>query len=153
MTAIVIGQYFKVPPLKIKAAIENYVPSNNRSQIIQRDGNTFILDAYNANPTSMKNVLDYFKSYPAKNKIAILGDMLELGKDSLQEHQELLNYIEKFNFKQVLLVGEQFSACSAPNLCFKTVKELKAWMAQQEFHNIHFLIKGSRGIRLEQVLE
>ncbi|MEL6721530.1 MAG: UDP-N-acetylmuramoyl-tripeptide--D-alanyl-D-alanine ligase, partial [Bacteroidota bacterium] len=75
MTAIVIGQYFKVSPLKIKAAIKNYIPSNNRSQIIERDSNTFILDAYNANPSSMKNALEYFSTYPAQKKVLILGDM------------------------------------------------------------------------------
>ncbi|MEM8528906.1 MAG: UDP-N-acetylmuramoyl-tripeptide--D-alanyl-D-alanine ligase [Bacteroidota bacterium] len=153
MTAIVIGQYFKVSPLKIKAAIENYIPSNNRSQVVQQGSNTFILDAYNANPTSMQNALEYFKTYPAKKKIAILGDMLELGEESSREHQTIINQAEKSDLQQVILVGECFGQCNFNGLYFKSINELKTWYDQQKFEQTAFLIKGSRGIRLEQLLK
>lgn len=153
MTAIVIGQYFKVSPLKIKAAVESYIPSNNRSQVVQRGNNTFILDAYNANPTSMKNALNYFHNYPAENKIAILGDMLELGKASLEEHQNILSQIEKLNIQQVILVGKEFKQCNSKHSHFANIDEVKAWYSQQTFENTSFLIKGSRGIQLELLLE
>ncbi|MEM9847786.1 MAG: UDP-N-acetylmuramoyl-tripeptide--D-alanyl-D-alanine ligase [Bacteroidota bacterium] len=152
MTAIVIGQYFKVPPLKIKAAIENYVPANNRSQIVQRDEHTFILDAYNANPASMSASLHYLNRHPAENKIAILGDMLELGENSVLEHQMLLDEIEGFDFERVILVGEQFKQCQHQYLHFDNTQALKTWFKQQSFEQSTFLLKGSRGIRLEQLL-
>jgi len=153
MTAIVIGQYFKVPPLKTKAVIESYVPYNNRSQFVQRDSNTFILDAYNANPTSMQKALDYFQTFPALHKIAILGDMLELGKENLQEHQNILNQVKNLDLQKVILVGKQFKQCNSAHLHFEDVQELKTWYQQQQFENTAFLIKGSRGIRLEALLK
>lgn len=153
MTAIAIGQYFKVPPKKIKSALENYVPANNRSQWIKRGNNTYILDAYNANPTSMRHVLEYFGQLHAPKKIAILGDMLELGEDSLLEHQMLLEYIEGLDFQQVILVGDQFGQCQSDCLHFETVEQLTKWFQQQAFEATTFLIKGSRGMKLEKLLD
>lgn len=153
MTAIAIGQYFKVPPKKIKSALENYMPTNNRSQWIKRGSNTYILDAYNANPTSMRHVLDYFHQLHAPRKIAILGDMLELGKDSLLEHQNLLKYVEQLDFQQIILVGDQFGQCNSLDcLHFETVDDLTVWFQQQTFEGTTFLIKGSRGIKLEKLI-
>lgn len=152
MTAVVVGQYFKVPASKIKAAIEKYIPNNNRSQIINRASNTFILDAYNANPTSMKAALKNFAYQKAKNKIAILGDMLELGEYSAHEHLDIINYANQLPINQVILVGEEFKKVNETHLHFMTIKELKHWFEQQSFEQTAFLIKGSRGIQLEQLL-
>ncbi|MEM9887999.1 MAG: UDP-N-acetylmuramoyl-tripeptide--D-alanyl-D-alanine ligase [Bacteroidota bacterium] len=152
MTAVVIGQYFKVPPLKIKAAIENYFPSNNRSQLIQRGSNTFILDAYNANPDSMRAALIYLHQYKADRKVAILGDMLELGRESIAEHQALLEEIASYDFEQVILVGTYFEQCQHDYLLFENTKALKHWFDAQNFEATTFLLKGSRGIRLENLL-
>lgn len=150
--AIVIGKYFKVPYLKIKTALENYIPTNNRSQIMQRDSNTIILDAYNANPTSMQRALENFGQLSAHKKIAILGDMLELGKESESEHQKIFDSLHDFDFQQVVLVGKEFSKVGG-KLHFADVNDLKVWFKQQVFSDTYFLIKGSRGIRLEEVLK
>lgn len=149
--AISIGKYFKVPYEKIVTALENYVPTNNRSQIIQRDSNTIILDAYNANPTSMRRALDNLGQLSATNKIAILGDMLELGKESQSEHQKIYDYMQQFDFQQVILVGKEFSQIENAHH-FANVQALKVWFDEQNFTNTTMLIKGSRGIRLEEVL-
>ncbi|NJK82901.1 MAG: UDP-N-acetylmuramoyl-tripeptide--D-alanyl-D-alanine ligase [Saprospiraceae bacterium] len=125
MTAIVVGQYFKVPAQKIKTAIEQYVPENNRSQIIAIANNTFILDAYNANPTSMRSALDYFAQYEAPYKIAILGDMLELGAYSEQEHIEILQQAEQAKLNQLILVGNEFGKINQKHPHFLKVEELK----------------------------
>ncbi len=155
-TAIAIGGYFKVPSEKTKIAIESYVPSNNRSQIIKRKSNSFILDAYNANPTSMKHAMEYFATQEAPNKIVILGDMLELGVHSEKEHQEIIDLAILLKFDQVWLVGEIFSGLSTEEKkisSFKNVEELKEKRPLNHIENTHFLIKGSRGIKLERFLK
>ncbi|MFK7932131.1 MAG: UDP-N-acetylmuramoyl-tripeptide--D-alanyl-D-alanine ligase [Saprospiraceae bacterium] len=149
--AITIGKYFKVPYDKIKSALEDYVPTNNRSQIIQRDSNTIILDAYNANPTSMRRALDNLKQLSATKKVAILGDMLELGEESAAEHQAIYDYAQQADFQQLILVGKEFSRVGG-KLHFTDVAALKTWFVQQDFSDTTLLIKGSRGIRLEEVL-
>lgn len=152
-TALAIGRYFKVPDLKIKDAIETYVPSNNRSQIIERDSNTYLLDAYNANPTSMRNALEYFAIVEANKSVAILGDMLELGEYSLKEHQAIIQLAHNLGIDEIILVGTEFSAAKSNLPHFEDVDALKAWFATQNYMNTHFLIKGSRAIRLERILE
>jgi UDP-N-acetylmuramoyl-tripeptide--D-alanyl-D-alanine ligase len=153
MTAIVVGQYFKVPAQKIKTAIEQYVPENNRSQRINIGSNTFILDAYNANPTSMRAALNYFAQDEAHYKIAIIGDMLELGEYSKDEHKTILREAEKAQLHQIILVGNEFGKVNTHHLHFSGVEELKIWFQQQHFKNTTFLIKGSRGIQLEKLLQ
>jgi UDP-N-acetylmuramoyl-tripeptide--D-alanyl-D-alanine ligase len=153
MTAIAIGQYFKVSPLKIKAAIEQYASSNNRSQWVQIDTNNFLLDAYNANPTSMLNVLKYFHQYKADQKIAVLGDMLELGKESQSEHQYILQQAEQLDFDQIILVGQHFKACASDHLHFADVSDLINWFEEQQFEDTTFLLKGSRGVQLERLTQ
>jgi len=153
MTAVSIGRYFRVNPNRIKEAIENYISSNNRSQLVKKGTNTFILDAYNANPTSMKNALANFERITANKKIAILGDMLELGKYSDDEHAKIAKQAIDLKFDQVILIGNEFSKVKMDNIQhFKNVNELKEWFAQKDLQDAHFLIKGSRGIRLEQLL-
>lgn len=152
MTAVAVGKYFKVPSQLIQKAIENYQPTNNRSQIVKKDSNTYILDAYNANPTSMRAALDNFEQMQAPHKIAILGDMLELGKYSLSEHQIMLDYAHSKTLNQVISVGSEFEQVPTNHLHFATANELKVWLDNQNFKNHLFLIKGSRGIRLESIL-
>ena len=153
MTAISIGRYFRVPSQKIKEAIESYIPTNNRSQIVKKDSNTFILDAYNANPASMSNALDNFGKINAKKKIAILGDMLELGKYSYDEHKQIVAQAKALNLEQVILVGKEFLAIKDTQvLHFENVQLLKEWFDEKDFQDSYFLIKGSRGIKLEQLL-
>ncbi len=155
-TAIAIGNYFKVPANKIKHAIESYLPSNNRSQIIQKANNTFILDAYNANPSSMRHALKNLSEQNENRKIAILGDMLELGTHSKNEHAALIDYAINLNLNQIILVGKEFAkvAINGTNLLFfKDIEALTNWYSTQEFKDCILLIKGSRGLKLETLLE
>ena len=151
MTAIVLGIYFKVPDHKIKKAIENYIPSNNRSQIIKKGSNTFILDAYNANPTSMKNALHAFEKTDAKRKIVILGAMKEMGEYVEKEHQYIIDLARSCGFKRIILVGNEYNPTD--ELIFENINELKTWFINQTFEDTHFLIKGSRSFELEKILE
>lgn len=155
-TAVSIGRYFKVPHAKIKNAIEAYNPTNNRSQILEKDGNTYLMDAYNANPTSMRNALDGFQSMKGDKKIAIIGDMLELGAYSNAEHQRIFEYALAKGFDQLILVGQLFSKVitseNEKTLCFENVDALKEWFYKQGIKEATILLKGSRGIRLEQLL-
>lgn len=155
MSAIALGMYFKVPAAKIKTAIEAYIPTNNRSQIIEKDSNTIILDAYNANPSSMEAALDSFAAMDAQYKVAILGDMLELGADSAKEHQAILRRAQRLKFDKVLVVGKEFEAVSPSKykaLYFPDAAAAKVWLNAQNFTQTMLLIKGSRGIRLETIL-
>lgn len=155
MTAISIGKYFKVPAQKIKQAIEAYTPKNNRSQVLKKEGNTFILDAYNANPTSMRGALDNLHQMPASSKIAILGDMLELGDYSREEHLAILEYASNYDFEKIALVGKEFKKIIPPKgvLQFENTSNLKEWFDSEGFVGQLILIKGSRGIGLEKLLD
>ncbi len=153
MTAVSLGKYFKVPGEKIKKGIENYAPSNNRSQIINVGTNKIILDAYNANPTSMKNAIEYLSEEASNNKVAIVGDMLELGPVSEKAHQDIVNQLKQFGINKVALVGSEFKLTAHPDfLHFKNFQDCKSWFDQQQFDNTTILIKGSRGIQLEKIL-
>ncbi len=148
LTAICIGIYFRVPKTKIKAALESYEPKNNRSQIVLQGANRFLLDAYNANPSSMLVALEDFKKVNHDRKIAILGDMFELGDYSAVEHKRVAELALASGFKKVIFVGSLF-----PNIDFKDVQELKEWFLTQDFKDHFFLIKGSRGVALEKLLK
>ncbi len=153
MTAVTLGRYFKVPYEKIKQSIENYIPSNNRSQIVQKEGNKFLLDAYNANPTSMAKALESFANYSEKNKIAILGDMLELGAFSTKAHSEIIDLAQKLGI-EILTVGKEFAKSNRKGVKhFEDTSSLKDWFWKQEFVDVFFLLKGSRGIGLERLLK
>jgi UDP-N-acetylmuramoyl-tripeptide--D-alanyl-D-alanine ligase len=155
MTAIVVGCYFKVPAIKIKQGIENYQPTNNRSQLVQQGTNVFLMDAYNANPDSMRKALNYFSAMPAANRIAILGDMLELGEYSEAEHEAIVDLALQSKLSKIFLVGPSFGKTTQQSsriFRFKDVAELKDWYTKYQETNTHFLLKGSRGIRLETFL-
>ncbi len=154
LTAAVIGQFFKVSIENIKAAIENYIPTNNRSQVVKKGSNTFMLDAYNANPTSTQHALEHFAKDNALGKIVILGDMLELGSASELEHFNIAKLAQNLFFRKIILVGKEYRRASMmiPCLHFDDVFSLKAWFEDHKLTNTSFLIKGSRGIRLEKLL-
>lgn len=152
VAAITIGHYFKVSLDNIKKAIEAYIPTNNRSQIIETEVNKIILDAYNANPTSMKAALENFVALEGTNKTVILGDMFELGKDSFKEHQAIADLSTKLNFENTFLVGENFHQTKTKKHQFKTFNELENYMMNHPIKNHSILIKGSRGMRLERIL-
>lgn len=153
--AICIGEYFEVSPIAIKRAIEQYKPDNNRSQVIQQGTNRFILDAYNANPTSMKLAIGSFKSYTAEYRVAILGDMFEIGDRALAEHQKIVDLLEAESAIDVAFVcGETFAQTTVGNVRqFSTFQELKDTIATENFQNSFILIKGSRGMAMERVLK
>ena len=152
LAAVCIGQYFKVPVHKIKLAIENYAPSNSRSQLTSWNNNKVILDAYNANPSSMKVAIDNFSKLDAANKIICLGGMKELGDATFNEHQALVNHLQQSNWTKVILVGTEFKDCTHPYEFFDTVDAAKKWLVDQNYTHHTILIKGSRGIQMEQMI-
>lgn len=153
LLAVAVGKYFKVPDEKIKSALENYLPSNSRSQLIEKDGNKIILDAYNANPTSMKAAIENFVNMDGAEKILMLGGMMELGSESLSEHQALVELITKYQWKNVVLVGGDFNKVSHPYLYFEKSEQAKEWFKNQNYNHTAILIKGSRSTQMEKVLE
>jgi UDP-N-acetylmuramoyl-tripeptide--D-alanyl-D-alanine ligase len=155
-SAIAIGKYFKVADEQIKKGIENYTPSNNRSEIIYKNSNKIILDAYNANPNSMEATLENLSQLTDKNKIAILGDMFEIGENALQEHQQIVDLIERSDFDKCILIGEIFSKTKIVDkriVQFKTFDEFKNESDKIQIKNTTILIKASRGMALERVLD
>jgi UDP-N-acetylmuramoyl-tripeptide--D-alanyl-D-alanine ligase len=155
MAAICVGEYFNVAPEDIKGAIENYFPSNNRSQIIKTAKNTVLMDAYNANPASMNASLMNFIQTTYNNKFAIIGDMLELGKDSESEHEKILDLLDNSGIEKIVIVGKVFSSLkSSGNFpCFADVAEAGEYLKKHNPSGFNILIKGSHGIHLEKLLE
>ena len=151
--AITIGAYFEVSLEKIKKAIESYTSTNNRSQVIKTASNTIILDAYNANPSSMKAALESFALLKEPHKTVILGDMFELGENSMKEHQAIVDLTRELQFETIFLVGEHFSRTHTESQQFKSFKELQNHLIKNNIKNHAILIKGSRGMQLERVLE
>ena len=150
LLAICIGNYFNVSTQNIKRSIENYIPTNNRSQLIKTKTNTLILDAYNANPSSMKAMLNSFANQEYKNKLCILGDMLELGVEANKEHQEIITLTNELKL-DCIFVGEIFNSLTENG--FKTRNELAKNIQKNNIYNKTILLKGSRGIGLEQLIE
>ena len=151
--AITVGNYFKVPQKDIQVAIENYEPTNNRSQYIQQETNTIILDAYNANPSSMQVALENFKTVNAAQKVVILGDMFELGSESRKEHQNIVQLALSMEFKHCYFIGAHFYQTQENAHLFETFEEFAAYIQGHPIRNSTVLIKGSRGMRLERVME
>ncbi|KAB8154031.1 UDP-N-acetylmuramoyl-tripeptide--D-alanyl-D-alanine ligase [Kordia sp. TARA_039_SRF] len=152
--AIAMGTYFKVSLSDIKDAIEAYIPANNRSQIIEKHSNKIILDAYNANPTSMKAALDNFSNLSERPKIAFLGDMFELGESAEKEHQFISDYVASLNIDTIYLVGENFGNTTNNHKnvhIHATFESLKSQFPSLK--NSTLLIKGSRGMALERILD
>ncbi len=153
LAAATIGNYFGLSNDEIKCGLETYEPKNNRSQLMVTDKNKLIVDAYNANPTSMKAAIGNFASMQVSPKAAILGDMLELGEYSADEHQAIVSELEKAGFEQVVLVGPEFVACKSGFHTFEKVEEARVFLENNSIEAYYVLIKGSRGIKLEKVIE
>ncbi len=152
LCAVAVGQYFGVPQNKIKQALENYHPSNSRSQLIEVGTNKIILDAYNANPTSTKAAIENLAKISAQHKIVMLGGMMELGETSAQEHKEIVKLINTYKWDHVVLVGGDFSKIDHPYIYFDNAAEAGKWFGEQQFSNSYILIKGSRSIKMEDIL-
>lgn len=146
--ALAVGEAFGVPKEQGLEAIRAYIPSNNRSQLVHSErGNTIVVDAYNANPTSMQAAINAFNG-----DTYILGGMRELGEYSHLEHQNIVNMLAERKAERVLLVGDEYAATTAPYPVFHDVAELNVYLAQHPLHNCTILLKGSRGNQLEKAL-
>ena len=158
MAAIAVGAQFGVSFEEAAAAIAAYVPSNNRSQMVRTERNTLIVDAYNANPTSMEAALKNFSALQAEHKAALLGDMLELGEDSVAEHVRIAAMALESGFDIVCFVGAEFRKALGQladdrAFVFDTSAELASWLSEHPLTDFSCLIKGSRGTRMEKVIE
>lgn len=154
--AACIGKYFKVDTEDIPKGIQSYHPSNNRSQVIQRESNTIILDAYNANPNSMEAAIANLKGLKAQQKVAILGDMFEVGTDSAIEHQKIAELINSKLVNSVFLIGENFAEVALDServKIFPKYEDFRTHFATLDFKDTTFLVKASRGMALERVLD
>ena len=152
LAAVSIGTFFDIPNEKIKFALESYQPQNNRSQFTQTEKNKLIIDAYNANPTSMQAAVLNFAVMEAENKTLIIGDMLELGGQSDMEHQRIVDLINENGFSDVYLVGKCFQAVKSNFIKFADVEKLKEHIQNKQLQNRFILIKGSHGIHLEKII-
>jgi UDP-N-acetylmuramoyl-tripeptide--D-alanyl-D-alanine ligase len=153
LCAVAVGKYFNVPEEKIKASIENYIPSNSRSQMIEKGTNKIILDAYNANPSSMKLAIENFAKIHADKKVLLLGGMMELGNESIAEHEQLIQLIQQYQWNAVVLVGGDFEKIKHTFFYFHSSAEAKKWLQAQYFENTYFLVKGSRSMQMEKVID
>ena len=153
LAAVTIGHFFGVEANKIDEALTEYSPQNNRSQLKKTESNTLIIDAYNANPTSMMAALENFRNMKVKHKMLILGDMRELGTDSLPEHQKVVDYIEECRFQNVWLVGDQFATVQHPFRTFANVQEVIEELKANKPKEFTILIKGSNGIKLSSTVD
>ena len=153
LAAVAVGKYFKVADEKIKLALENYTPSNSRSQLIEKGSNKIILDAYNANPSSMKAAIENFAKMEGGNKVLLLGGMMELGAESIAEHQNIISLIDNYKWKAVVLVGGDYHKLKHSYVNFENATQAREWLQQQNFTNTQLLVKGSRSMQMEKVLE
>jgi UDP-N-acetylmuramoyl-tripeptide--D-alanyl-D-alanine ligase len=162
LVAVTVGRHFNIADSAIKSAIEQYTPSNSRSQLIHRDGNRIILDAYNANPSSMRAAIENFAKLvpsgisaspePTNNKVLVLGAMAELGTESLAEHEGIVELIGQYPWKEVVLVGGDFQRLNHPYQRFDNSKQAGEWFRAARFKDAYILVKGSRSTKMEEVL-
>jgi len=153
LAAFCVGKYFKVDENKIKNAIENYLPSNSRSQLLTKNSNTIILDAYNANPGSMKAAIENFANMRGDKKVLLLGSMMELGTESEKEHADIISLIDQNKWYAVVLVGKNFNVIKNRYINFQNASLAKDWLKNERIQNAQILIKGSRSMQMEKVLE
>lgn len=151
MAAVCLGKYFGVENTDIEAALADYNPTNNRSQIKKTENNVLILDAYNANPTSMLAAIDNLSKMPSAKKIALLGHMLELGEEAKMEHEQVLNKLQELNL-DALLVGKHFKECHPSYPVFNNSEELRDYLYKNPLKDFQILVKGSRSVQMEKIL-
>lgn len=152
MAAITIGRHFKVEDELIIEALESYCPTNNRSQYIKTDKNEIVMDAYNANPTSMSHSIKNFRNISGDEHLLILGDMRELGHESAEEHHKIIMLLKELDFKNVMLVGEEFKKVNDSYDSYTDIDELVEHIKENDISGCKILVKGSRGVRLEKVI-
>lgn len=155
-TALCVGKYFKVPNEKANNAVANYMPENNRSQIIEKHGNSIILDAYNANPSSMEKAMENLSNMKAINKIAIVGDMFELGKDTKSEHANVGKLLKDLNIQDAIFCGESMKfayEAYGHGVYMKTKEFLIEYLKENKYVDATILIKASRGMALEDIVD
>lgn len=152
LAAITTGHFFGLKNSQIQVGIEQYEPQNNRSQLTVSDKNSLIVDAYNANPTSMQVAIENFARMAGEHKMLILGDMLELGDYSLKEHQAIVDLLKEKGFSEVLLTGTEFAQTTHSYKSFQNIDELYAHLERYPVKDQTILIKGSRGIQLEKII-
>ena len=154
MVAVAVGLHFGVAIEDIKAALESYKPENNRSQIIQKESKTIIIDAYNANPSSMQAAIDNLLQISAEHKAVLLGDMFELGDDSIAEHQKVVDMLKNTTIEHVYLLGDTFAKTNADDSWkYTDYDDLANVLKQQLPENVTILIKGSRSMKMERFLD
>lgn len=153
LAAVCIGKHFGVSDEKIKTSIEAYHPTNSRSQLIVSGNNRIILDAYNANPNSMRAAIENFAKMEGDKKVLVLGAMMELGQDSVAEHRKLVELLQQYTWQQVVLVGKDYLPVPDPFLYFEKTAEAAAWYRTQQFQHCSILLKGSRSMQMEKLLE
>lgn len=149
--AVSLGLHFDISISQIKQAIELYTPTNMRSQIIKKEHKTLVLDTYNANPSSMSASLKNFKTFEG-TKTIIIGDMLELGEESFVEHQNIINFAKSLNFDELITVGKEFKKVNNKN-AFENSLELIEYLKEHSISTKNVLLKGSRGIALEKIID
>ncbi|GAO41635.1 UDP-N-acetylmuramoyl-tripeptide--D-alanyl-D-alanine ligase [Flavihumibacter petaseus] len=152
LAAVAVGKFFGVPGIDIVAAIAGYKPENSRSQLVHWQNNQVILDAYNANPSSMRAAIENFAHLPGNNKVLLLGAMAELGEESLREHENIVSLIAGYPWKAVVLVGGDFGRIGHPFLQLSDSEAARDWLKTQQLSNSFLLVKGSRSMRMEKVL-
>ncbi len=153
LAAVCIGKTFQVAEDKMKTALESYQPSNSRSQLIHLNNNTIVLDAYNANPSSMKVAIENFAKMPGDKKVLMLGGMMELGEETLAEHQKLIQLIRQYPWMHVVLVGDAFKNLAEEYLHVDSALTAREWFHKAALQGVQVLIKGSRSYQMEKVLE
>lgn len=154
LCAVAVGKKFGIAAEKIKAGIEAYTPSNSRSQLLEKDGNKIILDAYNANPSSMKAAIENFAAIAGKDKVLMLGAMMELGDESIAEHEAIIHLAQQYHWKNVVLVGGDFGKIDhAGYIYFPHADEAATWLKAQNFQQTEILIKGSNSIHMGKLVE
>jgi len=155
MAAVAVGQLFDISPEKINRALSEFVPNNNRSQQLKTGKNQIILDAYNANPVSLSEAIKSFSAYNPEKPYLILGDMFELGKDSIEEHERVIRQVENTDFQDVLFIGKDFYQLKnqAKFLFFETTENAGDYLENNPVENANILLKGSRGMHLETLIK
>ncbi len=153
LAAVCVGYKFGINSQAIKAALEAYMPSNSRSQMLLYKNNHVILDAYNANPSSMSLAIENFAGKNVQNKIVYLGAMKELGSYSDNEHQQIIKQLQQHSWQEVVLVGEEFKNVPKPFVHYNFIEDAVAHFKNKQYSNANLLIKGSRGLAMEKLLQ
>lgn len=153
LVALTVGKYFGVPDKDIISAIEEYSPSNSRSQMVRKGSNEVILDAYNANPNSMRLAIENLARQHHPKKIVMIGGMMELGEESIREHAEIVELLKQYAWHEVILVGGDFLKIPHPFRFFQDSADAMQWLREHPVKDAMVLVKGSRSMQMEKVMD